>query len=187
VRTREEHAANLFNNAFSSGTGGDGVVLCSDSHPYAPDNATTQSNAGGTALGYDSIIATRKLMRAYTDDRGKLMPINPDTILVPPELEDTASNLWLAQGKPGVADNDINYVSRITRRVIVWDYLTDSNNWFMIDSVMAKQFLMWFDAVPMEIAMDPTSNFDLEARWRLYMRYSLGWSDWRWVYGHSVT
>ncbi len=188
TRTRETHAASVFNNAFSSSyTGGDAVCLCSDSHPHGPDNSgSTQDNAGSTALSYTSIDSTRQLMRAFTDDRGKLMPINPDTILVPPELEETAVNLWLAAGKPGTADNDFNFVNRVMRRVIVWDQLTDANNWFMIDSAMAKRFLNWFDRVPMEIAMDPTSDFDLEARWRLYMRYSYGWSDWRWVYGHTV-
>jgi len=39
----------------------------------------------------------------------------------------------------------------------------------------------------LDFAMDPTSDYTLEARFRGYMRYSYGWSDWRWVYGHTVT
>jgi len=65
----------------------------------------------------------------------------------------------------------------------MWDYLTDSNRWFLIDVDLAKMYLNWFDRVPLELAMDPTGGFDLEARWRAYMRYSYGFSDYRWVYG----
>lgn len=187
ARKREQDAASVFNNAFSSSyTGGDSVELCGD-HPYSPSNAATQSNAGSTALSYDAVIATRKLMRAYEDDRGELVPINPNTLLVPPELEDTAWTIVNSMNKPGTADNDGNFVRSRGLSVVVWDYLTDANNWFMIDSRLAGLFLNWFDRVPIEFASDPTSDFRLEARYRGYMRYSYGWSDWRWVYGHAVT
>jgi len=188
TRTMEKHAASVFNNAFSSSyTGGDSVALCSASHPYSPENATVQSNTGTSALSYDAIIATKKLMRSYTDDRGELVPINPDTLLIPPELEDQAFEIMKASGKPGTADNDANYAATTISRTIVWDYMTDANNWFLIDSQLARLRLNWFNRVPLDFKMDPTSDFTLEARFRAYMRYSYGWSDWRWVYGHNVT
>lgn len=186
MRTREKDAANIFNRAFNSSyVGGDSVELCG-AHPYSPDNATTFDNSGSTALSATSIEATRRLMRTYVDDRGELIQVNPDTILVPPELEATAYvavNTPLITGSP---NNDLNFVASKSWNVIVWDYLTDANNWFMIDSSMAKMFLNWFDRVPLEFASDPTGDFNLEAKFRGYMRYSLGWSDWRWVYGHEV-
>ncbi len=89
--------------------------------------------------------------------------------------------------KPGTADNDANYVRSQGWSVIVWDYLTDANNWFMIDSAMAAQHLFWIDRVPLEFTADPTGDFNLEAKYRGYMRYSYGWSDWPWLYGHNVT
>jgi phage major head subunit gpT-like protein len=188
VRTKEKHAASVFNNAFSASyTGGDSVSLCNDSHPYSPVNATTQDNKGTTALSYDAVIATRKLMREYKDDRGELITVIPDTILVPPELEDTAWNIINSMNKPGTADNDGNYVRSLSWNVIVWDYLTDANNWFMIDSTYAKEHLHWLDRVPLEFTMDPTSDFNLEARFRGYQRYVYGWSDWVFIYGHEVT
>lgn len=187
TRTKEKHAASVFNNAFSASyTGGDAIALCG-AHPYSPSNATTQSNTGTTALSYNAVIATRRLMREFKDDRGELMPINPDTILVPPELEDTAWTIINTINKPGTADNDANFVSSRVRRVVVWDYLTDANNWFLIDSGLAKMSLKWYDRVPLDMAMDPTSDFRLEARFRGYMRYSYGWDDYRWIYGHNVT
>ena len=188
MRKREKDAASVFNNAFSASyVGGDSVALCSASHPYSPSNASTQGNAGTTALSYDAVEATRKLMRAYKDDRGELVPISPDTLVVPPGLEETAWTVFNTANKPGTANNDGNFVRSKLNKVIVWDYLSDTNNWFMVDSMLAKMYLNWYDRVPMEFAMDPTSDFSLEARFRGYMRYSYGWDDWRWIYGHSVS
>lgn len=189
MRTKEKHAASVFNNAFSSSyVGGDAVALCSDSHPLAPTHsADVQDNAGSTALSYTSVNATRELMRAYTDDRGELMPVMPDTLLVPPELEEAAYAIVKTIQKPDGADYHANFVGGWLNKVVVWDYLTDANNWFLIDSRLAKIHALWIDRVDLEFAMDPTSDFSLEARFRGYMRYSYGWSDYRWVYGHTVT
>jgi len=188
-RTREKHAASVFNNAFTSGyVGGDGQVLCADAHPLAPTHAgDTQDNAGSSALSYDAVIATRRIMREYTDDRGELLSVMPDTLIVPAELEQTAFEIWRTMNKPNTADYAANFVQGFLKNVIVWDYLTDANNWFLVDSRMAKQHLLWIDRVPLEFALDPSSDFNLVARYRGYMRYSYGWSDWKWVYGHSVS
>lgn len=188
MRKREKDAASVLNNAFSASyVGGDSVALCSASHPYSPSNASTQSNRGTTALSYDAVVSTRRLMREYKDDRGELVPINPDVLIVPSELEETAWTIFNTMNKPGTANNDGNYARSKLNRVVVWDYLTDANNWFMADSMLAGMYLNWFDRVAMEFAMDPTSDFSLEARFRGYMRYSYGWDDWRWIYGHEVS
>lgn len=192
MRTREKHAASVFNNAFSSTyAGGDAVELCG-AHPYSPSNAATQANNGTTALSYSAVVSTRQAMRAYEDDRGELMPVNPTIILVPAELEGTANEICntmrgVNSQQPNTADYVANLVQDRGIRPLVWDYLTDANNWFLIDIQLAKMYLRWFDRIPLEFAMDPTSDFRLEARYRGYMRYSYGWSDWRWVYGHAVT
>lgn len=188
ARTREEHAVGVFNRAFSSAkVGGDGVALVSTSHPMSPTNTgTVQSNKGTTAFSYDALINTRKVMREFKDDRGKLTPINPDTILIPPELEDVVWTTLFSMNKPGGSLNDANFLKGRGYNVITWDYLTDSNNWFVLDSGLMKQFLLWFDRVPLEFAVDPTGTYNLVARYRGYMRYSFGWSDWRWIYGHEV-
>ena len=188
MRTREKHAASVFNNGFSTSfQGGDAKPLCETTHPFSPTNSGTQSNEGSTALGYDSVVATRALMRAFKDDRQQLVPINPQLILVPPELEETANAIVNTMNKVDVADFHDSLVQRRGIGFLVWDYLTDANNWFMIDVSLAKLYLLWLNRVALGFAMDPTSDFQLEARFRGYMRYSYGWSDWRWVYGHKVT
>jgi hypothetical protein len=189
MRTREKHAADVFNNAFST-TGFDGVALCG-AHPYSPSNAATQSNTGTTALSYDAVLSTMQAMEAYEDDRGELINVVPDLLVVPRALAGAANEICSTMRgsnsqQPNTADYAANYVQDQGLRYISWKRLTDANNWFLIDSQMAKMYLNWFDRVPLDIALDPTSNFSLEARWRGYMRYSYGWSDWRFVYGHAV-
>ncbi len=186
MRTREAHAASVFNNAFSASyPGGDAVSLCNDSHPMSPTNAAVQDNKGTLSLSYANVVTTRRLMREWKDDRGNLIPVTPDVLVVPPELEDTAFEIVKTANVPNTADYRANFVSGFIRQVVVWDYLSDANAWFTIDSMRMKQSLKWLDRVPVEFALDPTSDFRLESRWRGYMRYSYGWKDWRWVYGNN--
>lgn len=186
MRTREVHAASVFNNAFSSSyPGGDACPLVYDSHPQSPANASTQDNEGTLSLSYTNVETVRQLMRAWTDDRGNLIPVNPDTLIVPAELEKTAFEIVRTANVPDTTDYKANFVAGFIRQTIVWDYLTDANAWFVVDSMRMKQALKWLDRVPLEFALDPTSNFRLESRWRGYMRYSYGWKDWRWIYGNN--
>jgi phage major head subunit gpT-like protein len=187
MRTRETHAASVFVNAFTDAyAGGDGVGLVSDAHPASPANAaSTQDNEGTLALTYANVEAVRQLMRAWKDDRGNLIPVSPDTLLVPAELEKTAFEIVRTANVPDTTDYKANFVAGFIRQVVVWDYLSDANAWFVIDSMRMKQSLKWLDRVPLEFALDPTSNFRLESRWRGYMRYSYGWKDWRWIYGNN--
>ena len=190
MRKREKDAANIFNNAFTASgesLGADSQSLCDGAHPHSPANLTsTQNNSGTSALSKESIIATHKLMELFTDDRGELITVVPDTLLVPKNLEPDA---WLEANNPmetDSADRNESFVNSLGLKIIPWHYLTDDNNWWLIDSTLMKQHLNWFDLEPMEFVMDPASDFNLEAKFRGYMRYSLGWSDWPWIFGHEV-
>jgi hypothetical protein len=187
MRTREKHAASVFNNAFSTSfLGGDGVALAGD-HPYSPTNASTQSNKGSTALSNTSIAATMALMRGYKGQGGEHLNVMPDMLIVPPALESAAYVALNSALLPGGSLNDVNYLASQRFTVVVWKYLEDTNNWFMVDSSLMRRWLNWFDRVPIEFSQDPRSDFELMLRYRGYMRYSYGWDDWRWIYGHEVS
>lgn len=184
-RTQEKHSAGIFNNAFNTTvfTGGDGVALCATNHTFI-GTATSQGNSGTTALSATAVEATRILMRQFTDETDNLMVARGDTLLVPPALEQTAWEIVNAQGKLDTADNNPNF-NKGKYKIIVWDYLSDSNNWFMIDSTMAKMYLKWFDRIPTEFNKD--KDFDTYiAKWSVYTRYSYGFSAWPWIYGNNV-
>jgi hypothetical protein len=92
-----------------------------------------------------------------------------------------------AIGKPGGANNDANFLASRGLSVVVDPYLSDANNWFMISKPLAQMHLLWFWRARPELAQDPTSDYDLVARYRGYMRFSYGWDDARWIYGHAVS
>ena len=191
----EQDAVNVFINAFTddgtnrfgdSTNGADGVGLCSTAHPYSPANTNnTQSNEGTLALTIDNLDSTRQSMQNITDDQGNLLGINPDMLLVPPELERTATQLVAANAnyEPGSAQFDVNmFAGRF--RPVVWNRLTDSNAWFLIDSQLMKRHLIWQWRV--RPVFDQQENFDgLTAKYRGYCRYGVGWTDFRWIYGQN--
>ena len=193
--TIETDASNVFINGFTdSGTnrmgastnGADGVALLSTAHPYSPANTgTTQANEGTLALTIDNLDTTRQAMRNFTDDQGLILGVNPDMLLVPPELERTATQIVSERAiyEPGSAQYDVNMFSGRFRPV-VWDRLTDSNAWFLIASTLMKQHLIWQWRIRPEFAQ--SDDFDgLTAKFRGYMRYGIGWTDWKWIYGQN--
>jgi phage major head subunit gpT-like protein len=184
-RTQEKHASGIFNNAFNTSVfiGGDSQSLCSTAHTFI-GVPQTQSNSGTTALSATAVESTRVLMRQFTDETNNLMVARGDTLIVPPQLEQTAWEIVNAQGKLDTADNNPNF-SKGKYKIIVWDYLNNSNNWFMVDSTMAKMYLKWFDRIPTEFNKD--KDFDTYlAKWSVYTRYSYGFSMWSWIYGNNV-
>lgn len=195
-RMREKAGANVFINAFSAATsetlddygtdavGADLVALCSTAHPrHALDSGTTDSNEGTESLTAANVSIVRRKMGDYVDLNGDLLNVIADEILVPPELEDTALTIVKSQQDPASANNAVNpQAGRFT--VKTWHYLTDANAWFMMDSGRRRQSLLWFDRIPLEFANQ--SDFDtLIAKFRAYHRFSLGWSDWRWIHGSN--
>jgi len=184
--TREDIGADIFNGAFVGTDGPDSLPLCSASHPYSPDDATVQSNAGSTAISAAAIEATRRIGRnAIYTDRGRLFAVNYDMILCTVNKEEIAWEVINSKGKVDTANNNRNFHEG-RYKLAVWDKLTDSDNWFMLDSKLCKMFLLWWDRVKPGIKQD-TDTDTLIAKWYEYFRCSAGWADWRMCYGHNVT
>lgn len=181
---RYTDAASVFNNAFSSSfLGADGVALCSDSHPNGPTVSGTQDNNGTLSLTKANVRTVREAMQAFKDDRGNIVSVVPNAIVVPPALEDDAIEITRSVLDPNTGNNTVN--PQFGRFSVITDhYLTDSNAWFMVDSVLARQSLKWFDREPLSIRLDTVEK----TVWAVYvarMRYAYGWRDWRWVYGNN--
>ena len=177
----EVDAASVFNNAISASyVGADAVALGSTLHPNSPTSSTTQSNYGTLALTPANIETTRLAMIAFTDDRGGLLGITPDTILVPPGLEYAARQAVLSTDDPTTANRAINPRAG-AYNIIPWNFLTSSTRWCMIDSTRMKRSLFWQERIPINIAPE-VMDTSVEARWIARMRYAYGWVDWRWIY-----
>jgi len=185
ARKIRKDAASVFNNAFTAGTtaGYDGVALCSSSHPRSRTDSTTVTNTYTLALTSDNLESIITSMQDVGDDQDNEITVLPDTIIVPRALRRTALEIAGSELVPENANNAMNVYSG-SMNVIVDPYLTDTNAWFVVDATMSARYLKWYNRVLAEFAA--MADFDtLIRKYRGYMRYTYGWSDWRWVAGSN--
>lgn len=183
TRTVENIAGGIFDNAFSSGTGGDAKYLCDTQHPRI-DGGTVQSNAVTTPLTEAALTTAFTTMRKTLDDKGQKVLIQPDTLVIPPDLEFTASVLLKSLGRTGTNYNEINPISGALKTK-VWNYLDGSTTaWFVLDSGVHQLNFFW--RVKPEFTQDTSFETDV-AKYKAYCRFSVGFSGWRGVYGSTGT
>lgn len=183
-RFQRKQGASVFNNAFAAGvTGYDSVSLCNDSHPQSrTETTTTIDNSLALALTSDNLETAITTMQDFGDELGEEITIMPDVLVVPRALRKTAFEIVGSDRVPENANNAINVHQGM--RVIVDEFLTDSNAWFVVDSMMANRYLKWYNRVLPEFGS--TGDFDTYIRkYRGYMRFSFGWSDFRWIIGSN--
>lgn len=180
----QKDQASILNNAFTAGTtaGYDAVALCSASHPRSQSDATAVSNTAALALNNTNLETAILAHMALGDDRGEEISIMPNLLIVPRALRKTAFELVESEYDPESAENAKNIHYGL--QFMTWEFLTDTNAWFLVDTTLAKRFMKWYWRK--RAAFDAENDFDREARkFKGVMRYSFGWSDFRWIYGSN--
>ena len=163
----------------------DGKALFSDNHPLL-DSASVGDNLITGALNEANLQIALQCMRETLDEAGNLIQLVPDTLIVPPALEHTALELVKSTHKPGTDYNDINTLAG-KLKVVVMDYLGSAvggsdTAWFVMDSKRKELNFFWRVKPEFKHAVD----FDtFVAKYRGYMRYSFGVSDWRGIVGSA--
>ena len=182
-RTVEAVAGDIFDNSITTTyTGGDGKCLCATDHPRV-DGGTAQSNQMTTTVTEAGLETALVAMRGTLDDKGQKILVRPDTMLVPKELEKETIILMQSTGRTATNYNEVNpYQGRM--KVQVWDYLDNNTQWYILDSGLHQLNFFW--RVKPEFAQD--ESFDTDAAlYKTRCRFSVGWSDWRGVYGSTGT
>ena len=112
-------------------TGKPFFALTSNNHP-AKDGSTYYNSLGALSLTGTNLQTAYNLMTNTNnyDERGEKIALSPDTLLIPPALRFTAKTLLESELLPGGANNDIN-VTQALVSPIEWQYLTDTNGWFV--------------------------------------------------------
>ena len=189
ANTKQVKAANVLNNAFDEGgsyNGGDGVALCSISHPTISGN---QRNELLTAADLNETSLEQALIdiNAFQDERGLKVAARGMKLIIPSELQFTAERLMKTQGRVGTADNDINAIKSmgmIPQGYVVNNYLTDTDAFFIKTDV--PNGMKMFNRASIKTAME--GDFDTgNVRYKARERYSFGWSDWRGIFGSPGT
>jgi hypothetical protein len=182
-QTKENVAANVYNRAFNTAyTGGDGKALLVTDHPSLSGN---QSNTLATAADMSEASLEDLCVQAMnaTNSRGLKIGLMLKSLVVPTGLVFEANRILKSANQSGSANNDINALrstGMFPEGVKVNHYLTDADAFFARTNV--PQGMKLFQRVRAEFAQD--GDFDTgNAKYKGYERYSVGWTDWRALFG----
>ena len=165
--------------------GRDKKELFHDAHTLV-DSSKTCSNIVEGALSRETLKEGLKLMRTQLDEAGNLIQMKATKLIIPPALEDEARRILHSVQIDGTNNNDTNeYLKSAGLEIVVMDYLGEEAGgsdtmWFLQDG--SRHELNFFWRVKPEFKNE--EDFDtFVAKYRGYMRYSYGFSDWRGMVG----
>jgi phage major head subunit gpT-like protein len=180
-QTKENVGANVLNRGFTAAfAGGDGVELFSTAHPTVNG---TQSNelAVPADLSEAAIEDALTLIRQMTDSRGLRIQAKGQKLVLPPPLEFEGTRILSSVNQSGTANNDINAMKALGMLpggIVMFDYLTDPDAWFITTDV--PEGLIYQDRMAVKLEQD--NDFDTSnARMKAMARFAFGWADWRGV------
>ena len=181
--TKEIVAANVYNRAFNSSyTGGNGVEMISTAQ-VTEDG--TQSNHIATAadLSEASLEDLLVQIKNAKNSRGLNFALTGEQLIVSPNDEFEANRILYSTLQAGTANNDVNAVrsmGMLPKGIIANPYLTDPDAWFVRTN--APNGTILFMRKALEFTRD--NDFDTgNAKAKASERYSIGWTDWRGIYG----
>jgi hypothetical protein len=186
LQTLESKAGDFFNDADTGAiyTGEDGLSLANNAHVNS-DSANSQDNLYAVALNMANLKTVRDAGRKLTNYRGTAKShCKFDLMLVPIDLEETAWEIVRSLGRPEVANNALNMYNGMFD-LLVFDEISSTTQWGLIDQKRMKQnlFWLWRDAYE---SFGDGDLFKGQRRIGAYFRAAHGHVDWRWyIQGNS--
>jgi hypothetical protein len=162
---RDVNAFSVLRNAFSSSVVyGDGKSLVSVAHPIKATGGVQKNTfADGVQrpLTYENVKIARDQMTRWFSNSGMPLDVGLNgnlTLVTTPYNSEAAFQVLYADGKPGTADNDRNYIKGLNIDLMIVPFLghnfaykqgdtssTDADTWdkrwFLMDRYYAKQCL----------------------------------------------
>jgi hypothetical protein len=182
-QTEEIVAANVLNRAFNTSyTGGDGKAAIVSDHPTV---SGTQSNVLATAADLSEASLEDMMIQIMqaTNSAGLKIRLMPKKLVVSPSEAFNAERIVKSNLQSGTANNDVNAIKSmgmLPGGVVVNHYLTDLDAFFITTN--APNGLMRFNRRATEFKQD--NDFDTEnAKAKSTLRFSVGWTDWRGIFG----
>lgn len=190
-RHQDEIVFSLLKDGFSA--------LCYDGQyffdtDHSEGESGTQSNKGTSALSASSLQTAITAMSKFKDDKGRVMGIIPDTLVVPPDLKWTAMELLESIYAPETETGKTETRKNILRHALgltVSPYLTDSNDWFLACTRRVVRPIIFQSRTPVEFsALEANSENGFMRDQYVYgvrARYNVGYGLWQCAYGASVS
>jgi hypothetical protein len=188
-QTEELYGANVLNTAqtYNSAIGGDGVALCSASHPIDGGTVANQPAIQADLNEATLLNGMISIRTNFRDQAGLKVFARGRKLIVPPQLEPVAIRLLKTELRPGTADNDTNAIlmtaGGLPEGYMVNDYLTSSYAWFLLTNIDG---LSYMERVKFETDMQidfTTDNLLVKG----YSRFSFAYYNWRALYGSFPT
>ena len=175
--TKQVKAASILNNAFDANiTYGDGESLVGNAHNLV-SGGSNSNLLGNVDLNETSLENAVIQIGKWTDERGLLISARPKKLIIPSDLQFTATRLLETEGRVGTADNDLNTIKSngvVPEGYTINHYLTSTGNWFLTTDI--PNGLKHFTRAKMTTGMD--ADFDTgNSRYKARERYSFGVSD----------
>lgn len=178
-QTKEIVSANVLNRAETSGyNGGDGVVLLSTSHPSTAGNWSNKLSTAAD-LSEASLEDIVIQIGQAVNDRGLNIALKAKKLIIPVNLMFDAKRILKSEQQSGSANNDINALKGMFD-FTVNHYLTDPDAWFI--KTDAPNGLTMFDRRALTFSQDNDHDTG-NAKAKATMRFSVGWSDPKTLYG----
>lgn len=108
--TQLTNMMSLFRGAGSTTLTSDGIALISDSHVNL-NGDTVDNRLNSLTLNLANLLTAMQMLQEQKDQSGTIRGHVPAVLLVPVALLPTAIELTESEWKPGVATNDISYIS----------------------------------------------------------------------------
>jgi hypothetical protein len=183
AQTKQIKAAAVLNGAFTTSIGGDGVALCSLSHPTLGGPNLANTLATPADLSETALEQALIDIQAFTDERGLKIAVQGLKLIIPKELQFTADRIMKSTLRVGTADNDINALRNmgmVPQGYTINNFLTDPEAYFI--KTDAPNGMKMFERVSMKTGFE--GDFDTgNVRYKARERYSFGFSDPRGLFG----
>ncbi len=203
------HRNRLIFNLLRDG-GADGAGLCYDGQyffdsDHSDEGSASQSNSGtaGGAIGTVALTsatlwAAIAAMQAFTDAQGEILDIQPDTLVVPPKLEQTAREIlesdygYSATSLGGATTMAKNTLKGRLSLIVTPHCATTArtSSWFVLDTSGVVKPTILQERVPVSFdALEGNSENGFMRDQYFYgirARYNAGYGMWQKAYGSFV-
>jgi hypothetical protein len=188
-QTKENVAANVYNNAFSSSyKGGDNVSLLNASHPNT--SGGTFSNLLTVAAALSEVAIENLIIQIMLaqNDRGLRINLMPRSLVVHPSNWFEANRImksvyqYQASTAGTNAVNVLHATGALPDGIKMNHYLTSTTAWFIRTMMPSGTGMIHQEREAITFDMD--NDFDtMNAKAKSYERYAFGWGDPRALYG----
>ncbi len=175
-------AFSVLNNAWDPNfAGADGQPLCSTAHPLVKGGTYANTPAIQADLSVAALQAACINFENTPDEEGIIVGIKPKLLVVGPDNRFIAREILGSDYKPYTSDNEINALKDLDLQVVVVHYLTDPDAWYLLAPKGEHDLNFFWRYKP---DFKEADDFDTrDAKFSTFFRCSVGFTDWRGVYG----